>query len=188
MGYEIQVFHPEFAPLKQRISLSLNRKLARFIPGTNGQGYEALSEDIPGANTQVRESLNWGNETSCKSSIFKRAMWKNLLRCNQREVPILSDNVPKKLRQTKETGTDFLGRVFSANSCQSQFKSQPKTVMPPVSRCEPVCGPLADRVASVSLRKAETRCWEVFRPLLRGMILPLEVSMSSAESTGMPEN
>ena len=26
---------PKFAPLKQRISLSLNRKLARLIPGTN---------------------------------------------------------------------------------------------------------------------------------------------------------
>ena len=26
---------PKFAPLKQRISLSLNRKLARFIPGAN---------------------------------------------------------------------------------------------------------------------------------------------------------
>ena len=130
----------------------------------------------------------WGNEMSCKSSSFKRVMRKNVLRCNQRAVLCLSDNTPKKLRKNRETGTDFLGRVFSANSCQSQPKSQPKTVMPPVPHRKPVCDPLADRVASVSLRKAETRCWEVFRPLLRGMILPLEVSMSSTENTGMPEN
>ena len=34
-GFIFQVAHPEFAPLKQRISLSLNRKLARFIPNAN---------------------------------------------------------------------------------------------------------------------------------------------------------
>ena len=56
--------HPEFAPLKQRISLSLNWKLARFIPN---------------ANAHVRKSLNWENEMSRKSSIFKKATRKNLL-------------------------------------------------------------------------------------------------------------
>ena len=94
----------------------------------------------------------------------------------------LSDDVPKKLRKAKETGADFPGRVSSANSCRSQFKSQPKTVMLPVSRCKAVCGHLADRVASVHLRGAKTRCWGVCARLLRGVIFTLETLEGSAKA------
>ena len=54
---------------------------------------------------------------SRRSSIFKKITRKKLLRCNQREAPCLSDNVPKKLQKPKEEGTDFLSRLFSTNSC-----------------------------------------------------------------------
>ena len=84
---------------------------------------------------------------------FKNVIRKNLLCCNQREVPCLSDDVPKKLRKTREADTDFLGRIFSANSCWSQLKSQPKTVMSPVSHRKPVCGLPADQVASYPSEK-----------------------------------
>ena len=49
--------YPKFEPLKQRISLSLNRKLARFIPSANGPDIEALSKDIPGTILKCGKAL-----------------------------------------------------------------------------------------------------------------------------------
>ena len=57
------------------------------------------------------------NEMPRKVQFHLLTIWKKLLRCNQREVPCLSDNVPKKLQKPKKEGTDFLSRLFSTNSC-----------------------------------------------------------------------
>ena len=86
----------------------------------------------------------------------------------KREAPCLSDNVPKKLRKTKEAGVDFLGRIFFANSCQFRLEPQPKIMKALVSHCKAVCAPPTDLVISVTSEKLKrdvgafvSRCrWE----------------------------
>ena len=75
----------------------------------NGQELEALSEDIPDANTQVRESLNWGNETSRKSSIFKGQRGKIYHAVIREGCPAYQTTFPKSCKKPKRQA-----QIFSA--------------------------------------------------------------------------
>ena len=137
-------------------------------------------------STPTQCVVNLGeNVNALKSSILEKVPWKNLRRCNQREVRCpCGRQHSQKVSKTEGTAADLFGRIFSANSRKSWFESQTNTVKTPVSRYEPVCGTPAAWVASVHLQRRETQCRGVFGPLLRGTVCPLEISGATQKNAG----